>query len=124
MTRDHSAAVSLPGDTDIAHQNIDPAPTLFYFARKPESRGGVGDVGDVKGDIAADVTTGRLEVVVAACRKRDLGALGGERVRNRQTDAAAGADHEGDPIVKLEVHRAASSSHRTVMSRYVASAPA
>ncbi|MHC2610200.1 hypothetical protein ACVMGF_001273 [Bradyrhizobium diazoefficiens] len=86
--------------------------------------GGIGDVGDMDRAVSADGRARRVQRIRAARSQRDLRSLGGKGNGNGKADAAAGAGDEGDAIVELELHRIASSIQPTVMSRYLASAPA
>jgi hypothetical protein len=108
----------------IADEHVDPAPAFFDILRQRHRRGGIGDVSRMDGHVAANLAGCRFESVEAARRKRNRSAFGSKCLGDCKSNAPAGAGDESYAPFELELHRRASSIQRTVMSRYLASAPA
>lgn len=88
----------------IHEEHVDPAKALLHFGEKTIEVGQAGGIG-ANADHSLPDPAGRLiELFLAAPGDDHLGAVGGETLRGRKSDAGRTAGHDNDLVFQLLAH--------------------
>src|SRR5215467_6037716 len=76
------------GDPRVGEEDVDPTFELLHFREKAIQVRELGDVALHRRHIPADLLDGSIELALAATRNEDVGTIGDQTLRRRQTNSA------------------------------------